>query len=310
MNWFTNLLFNKSSQLIDHPHVLSTKHFDLSEGYEVLSKPSCFLGWDTSYDDLQRLGVCSIKQNMYSMDYTFIYPVRIGAVIFPNFQACHYKSDHVSASEAVSNYSVSFRQNRIFSDAIKKSFRESLAIKSDNTYKIEDNFSFKLSIKGLIFYISENGLIIENKRDFKHIRQNIDYENKMCLSQVLPLGRATEIQTDYRKSSFIKRTPPQLLEQFPNQSFAWIDEKNNVFGLVGWQNSVIVPQHLLKAIVLEVTQPAKGGGFSVLNLQLENEHIQISYGSSVPLGKTDKRIEDLGKFFHVPITYNDLGYDI
>lgn len=307
------ILFGKKAAQKDSFWSALPPKFDITQGYEVLYGPSLFLGWETTFKDLENLNICTIKEvYQNSFEYRFIYPVRLGTMILTEFKANFWHDDHLY--NPVKNYMCNLvtQDNQAFFGA-KKLLSQAFSYYLVSDYKISDNSSYEISMKGITFTLDEftHSLRIFNDRDFAGLRDIDEYEKVIELSSILIFGKSKEIYANYKKSRFIKRTPTIISQNYPLQSIAWHDEKNEIMGITGWENSVIFPQKLLEKIVVEVMQPAKDGGFYAINLKIQGEITSLTLwmGNFSPIGEGDKQAEKLAKFFDVPIEYVDLGYD-
>lgn len=266
-------------------YLFNQEHFDLSDGYEVLSSPPIFLGWDTTYAELERLGICRIVREEKVDDlvyYYFLYPVRLGSLIIEGLYARHCEWIDKDKMSVVRFYHYDFiDESEIL--MIKNTLIKSVAHYPNTAVKVVNpnfngkNHTFYISLKGIEFdrFSFSLSFDIRNNRDFAGIRQNQDYETVINIDRLLLLDKHICINADYKKSKYIKRIPPKLVEQYPAKPLVWQDDVNGVVGIADWQNAVIIPKQKLKRVVLFVARPAKGSGYSILRLDIDDEKFDL-----------------------------------
>lgn len=281
-------------------YLSNQEHFDLSDGYEVLSSPPIFLGWDTTYAELERLGICRIVREEKVDNlvyYYFLYPVRLGSLIIEGLCARHCESIDKDKMSVVRFYDYDFiDESGVL--MIKNTLIKSVDHYPNTAVKVIDpkfngeNHNFYISLKGIEFerYSFSGYFDIRNNRDFAGIRQNQDYEAVMHIDKLLLLDEFIWIDDDYKKSKYIKRIPPKLVEQYPAQPLVWQDDVNGVVGIADWQNAVIIPKQKLEGVVLFVARPAKGSGYSILRLDADDEEFDL-YKSQY----NDKKIAEISE---------------
>ena len=292
-----------------HSVALTDKTYDdLSMGYVVLTQPPLCLSWDTTYRTLQHQGLCHVKQDRYGQFFRVKAKIRMGCLLVNKMQlhVSRYQTDsHITLDDPVSHYSISFHasQEKLVRAAIKRSIQGYDATQ----VMVKENLSLEVWLNGLMIHVYSNGLTIYNDRDFTGKRALTEQESNLQASRLLLLGEVQEIQTSYHKSAWIKSTPPHIMRNYPQQCLAWVDEQQQMFGIKGWQNSIIMPLAYLKCIDVEFMRPAKGAGYAYIVVHGGDETITLWRTASNR--EYDASAEQLAQFLNVPLTYTDGGYD-
>ena len=268
--------------------ILDADFDDLDEGFEVLSNPPKFISWDTTYDEMLTLNVGEISKGSFDLDYfKFNNPVRIGRLVVDELE---YYADNVRGDMAVEGYFAtlhddgltdkSYHELRAYLKAETETSEEELEEqgheREDQKYLnfYEDEIGFSICYTYAIEGSYDDGATsfsITNYRDYEGLLENENYDSAIELSEIVELSKLYEINENYRKNKNVKSIPKIIEQDYAENSIIWLDKKNSKIGFSGEGVALIYNTSEIEKVVVQNVLPAKGGGYSYLELLLIND---------------------------------------
>ncbi len=283
---------------------------DFANGFKVLTQPSIFLTWETTYQQLLEKSLGSIKNNKHGSFYHFDYPVLIG---FLKIQGLQIDWNNIELDKPIQNYFI----NNINSDKFYQTIADIefylnchasvlYQCKSSNTkeiYKCDEIYLELLKDN----YYKNFKLSIINRRDYQYRNFLQQYEDKAVLSDF----RETYIFFDenYRQNKYISKKSKKIASFCHAKSMVFVDEVNKVVGFVGKTENIIIPKNMISDIEGSYARPARGYGwiFSYLNL-IDANKIAVYFGGD-NFKEFEHKIQQVAKFLNYPCRVTDFGYD-
>ena len=262
--------------------LLSANHNDYHFGFEVQSPEPKFFSWDATYQEVIALDL--VKQTHYqeygegqfSTQYAFRYPVRVGNLLFCNFEFGFTSTQRTDI--AVREYRFESKKGTSKHDFLQicEQFNKDLSHKEVDEYlenlyynNRADDISFRMQYYGEArhrdFFLS-----IYNTRDYYQIIKPL--ENAIQLTDFLVVPpEGIRMDTNYREDIRVKRRPSLLTEKFGNQSVLWRDEENQQIGVSVDKFVRVFPLSGIEKVYFERMLPAKGHGADYIFIQYKNE---------------------------------------
>ncbi|MFJ1327742.1 hypothetical protein [Capnocytophaga canimorsus] len=262
--------------------ILLQNHTDYYLGFEVQSPEPKFFSWGATYEEIiaspwvKPIFYKDYSEGAFSVQYVFCYPVRVGNLLFYNFEFGFTSTQRTDI--AVREYCFTSKKGASKHDFLQicEQFNKDLSHREVDEYlenlyynNHTDDISFRMQYYGEArhrdFFLS-----IYNTRDYYQIIKPL--ENAIQLTDFLVFPPKTiQMDTNYREDIRVKRRPSLLTEKFGNQSVLWRDEKNQQIGVSVDKFVRIFPLSDIEKVYIERMFPAKGHGADYIFIQYKNE---------------------------------------
>ncbi|MCA5005084.1 hypothetical protein [Sphingobacterium bovistauri] len=261
-------------------HILDDTNKDYTEGFEVLSQPSQFISWDTSYDDIKKLGIGTSYTSEFDTNYFKInYPVRIGSLVMDELE---FYDDNDRKEIAVQSFFATLNNGNNTDDSYKelrKLWMEEIPTKvKDAGYERKDQkyLSFDLgdiSLSICYTYDSEQyddgctSLSISNYRDYSDIilRERDDLQPES--TEIITFKSLLQFMPDYTSNAKVT-AKPKLIEKLAGHKQAlYFNKETNRFGFTSDQYAIEFACSEVEQISIQNVLPAKGGGYAELSIK-------------------------------------------
>ncbi len=286
---------------------------DIVHGFEILSPGKEFITWDATFDSLSSNKNISVKDDKLGYEKVeFKFPVRLGNIVTSEFAISFYSE--VSSTPLNSGHATFFLENErqkgfaLLRNAFEEMFGpESEEERADHEYHL----SSRREVSGIVFSITywkdcENGFdsastsfSIDNEREYSHLIENEDYENKMSSDILLVIPFEAWIPTSSRSLKYVKTTPQSIQKEYLGKTVIWFDKTNNTIGFAVNEYSVIFDKSLIQKVELGNTLPAKGSGYSRFCIELGRGYVDQILGAGC--NDLDPYLSDLEKILGMKI---------
>lgn len=245
-------------------------------GYEVYSEPKQMISWDTTYEQLEKLGLVQTYVTDYGVQYLrFIYKVRIEGIVIDQLELY---AENVIANRPVQEFFVDL-YDETNTDA---SYKELRAFWLDEDIDVEKygwerpdqcylKFIFADDIYASICYTyddesgDDNGsttLHFYNNRSYDYFLENSDYEESIEITQIILFKKKIDINVNYIDHEGVKFIPQKVKDLMRGNSGIWLDSLNKKIGFVGIEHALILDIGQIKSFSFQNTLQARGPGYS------------------------------------------------
>jgi hypothetical protein len=288
--------------------ILTTAHNDFPKGFEVLSQPSKFISWDTTYHEFPTLNIGHIYSSEFGINYFRIdYPVRIGSMIIKDLEF-HY--DNNQKNIAVQSYFTSLYNNANTDDSYKEIrdfwMKEIPTDLDEAGYERADQNYLRFNMNDIHLtltytYDAEHSyddgsttLGIDNFRDYTDILLQPRNDLKSETTKIIKFKSGMNFLPRYQENSKVT-TIPNLIQQVAEHHQAlWLDIDNQKFGFTGDQHAIEYELFNVDYITIQNVLPAKGAGYVELRVQPKLGHSEgIYYGELNSLDEYAMQMEQL-----------------
>ena len=277
--------------------ILNEELDDFSEGFELLSEPSKFISWDTTYDEILSMDVGTLYQGSFDVMYfKFNNAVRIGRMVINELE---FSVDNGRSDMPVQSYFSTVYNSEMNDESyhqLRTLWKEEVGISEQDLegsgHERDDqkflNFDLgEIGLSILYTYAVENGyddggtsITISNYRDYEELLDDPEYDKNIELSEVVSLEDVYEIEVNYRQNAHVKSKPSVLEEFYPEESVVWLDRKNNKIGFSGEEVALIYDKDEIQSLVIQNVMPARGEGYSSVSLLLKSgQDVRLFYGN-------------------------------
>lgn len=265
--------------------ILDNNYKDYELGFEIQSPDKEFVSWDETYDNMKQNENLFFDESPYGHKISkFKYPVRIGNVILNDFSSyfdngrtdvpvLHFYTHCIDKSNSDKSYY-----------ELKKRFQMDFSEENQLFgYERNDQNSFSFKANGIIislFYTYDSeyqfdggytSFSVKNEREYSDFLVDLDYENKIEVSDYLIINEKVGTSSDYKRNSNIKRRPETLLPNNNDKATIWIDNKNSKIGFADNSYCQVFDKSEIISLTIQNVLPAKGSGGSNLELNFKDK---------------------------------------
>ncbi|MFB9053627.1 hypothetical protein ACFFVB_11130 [Formosa undariae] len=315
---------NKQLWRRKHPKnygVLDANYADYNDGFEIQSEPKLFVSWDITYQEIEQNKHIYFETSPYGQKLLkFKYPVRIGNVIYDDFQA--YFDNKRSDVPVLYFYSDCYNDSGndgSYYDLKHVLSRDLMGNEALNGYERDDQKNLIFNLKGIALSIcytydsryqydgGNTSVIIQNHREYPELLMDKDYEARIVISDAVTFDGDFSCPKDYTKNERIKYRPSVITEKFKAQPVIWIDAVNNKMGCSanGYAQTFNVAE--IESLSVRNILPARGrGGAELYIITTDKIYHSILSGICKAFDNYVKNIEQLtGK----KVTFEKEYYD-
>lgn len=252
-------------------------------GYEVYSEPKQMISWDTTYEQLEKLGLVEAYFTEYGTQYLrFIYKVRIEGIVVDQLELY---AENVISNRPVQEFFVDL-YDKNNTDASYKELHE-LWLDEDidvDQYGWERQdqcylrFVFANGIDASICYTydEESGdddgstsLHFYNNRTYEYFLENNEYEENIEITKFILFKKKIDLNVNHIEHDGVKYIPKKVKELMGENSGIWLDYLNKKIGFVGVERALILDINQIKNFSFQNILPARGPGYSDFMVQLK-----------------------------------------
>lgn len=266
--------------------ILTDYKDDVELGYEVYSDPKQMVSWNIINDELERLGLVEAYFSDFGSKYLkFKYPVRIEDILIKQLEIY---AKNVNNAHPVKEYFVKI-YDETNTDKSYKELRE-LWLEDDSDiddfgYERDDQcnlyFNITSGINASILYTYDSdhdyedgstSLHFYNKREYKHVLENKEYEESMEISDILSFQNRLDLHVKYIDNENVKHIPFKVKDLLNENSGVWVDRVNHKIGFVGLDTALILDINEIKYFTIQNVLPDRGPGYADLIIQLNTDN--------------------------------------
>ncbi|MFK8298754.1 hypothetical protein ACI76O_10035 [Capnocytophaga cynodegmi] len=298
--------------------LLSENHTDYHLGFEVQSPEKQFISWDATYEEVIALSCVErdfdLSNETYEY-YHFKYPVRVGNLLFSNFEI---RVDNPQRRDiAVQSYYAYGKKGVPEFDFWQVHHQLEKHLSLNEHYEAYENlYSFfqKDEMTFLSVYYGEPQhqyvfFNIINARKYPELITPIENEENIQLTDwVLFPKEYIGIETNYQENEIVKRRPPILTDKFGDQAILWKDEVNKQIGVSVGEFCNVFPLSDIKKVDIDRMLPAKGGGADTLQVYYKKRKYPMAILSTKEYD-LDNYLTQLEKFFGMRIEVTGFYYN-
>lgn len=294
---------------------------DYKEGFEVLTIPPQFISWDTSYENLLKMGLTKAGDTVLSASYhTFLYPVRIGGLILNSFG---FDADNEQKNVAVLSYGLSLNNGRntdgsyeelkaYFMELIPTDLEEAGYERADQKYLCfeADGLSFCICYDYAVESNYDNGhtfFSIDNQRNYEATvlkkRDDLRVEDLAFLTFDTPFN----FTPNYKNDPKVTGRPVLFDELAGGKTLCYWDKKTDRIGFSDARFAIEFNRKDVYAVIIYNVLPAKGGGYAQLSVEYAGQYPTcVFYGE---LYSFDAYVDKMKNVLGVPVTLAPESYN-
>lgn len=296
---------------IQHPkknyRFLDEDNTDYKQGFEVLSTPSKFISWDTSYNDIKALEIGTLYIEDTTEYYEFNHPVRIGSIIIDELG---FYDGYDRKDVAVQSYSANLNNGENNDGSYKelrKYLMKTFPTKVDDAgYEREVQKSLRFDLGGISFsicYTYDTGgyddgytnVYISNNRDYSSIIVRERDDLKQEFTEIIVFKPFLQFTPDYRYNSKVTAKPVLIEKLAGYKQSVYLNKETNKFGFTSDQYAIEYDCAEIEMIIIQNVLPAKGSGYTELLIKPfgQDYNTTIFYANQNELDEYAQAIENL-----------------
>lgn len=263
--------------------------FPIKQGIKVLNPDKEVVTWDMTCNRLLESKLVEISTDDYKQQcIRFKHPVQIGNIIIYNLFA---RIMYLNKEAPVQNYYCQLRNakgnDRSYYEAkssLSKLLKQNEKIGS---YERRDQNSFNYEINEINFSITYwyddkysfesnyTSLNIRNVREYPHLYINTDDSTIESIENYLIFNCNLSTSDKYKENENIKEKPVVIKKLSHSKPCIWYNKDKNVIGFAGSKFCQEVKDENIDSIHLQNVHPAKGQGFSLLQIKLKDKERKL-----------------------------------
>lgn len=276
---------------------------DMTEGF-LVSDYDEKIDWDDTFSDISKLDSIDFELDTYNSKFiVFKTPVIIGNLIVNDFKIRYpdlrFNRDDVPIDSVWFNIKVINRNAganySLLKESLSKHLGEPSPVYDMTSHWTKNGINICLSTIG-----SDSASIhIENKREYINLIQNIKLHSPVK-ERILFHKKGFYIdKLNFRKNKNLYKTPEQIKGYFSEElnSVIWKTEKSEQFGFSNIEYSLVFNMEDINGIKLQNELPGKGGGSSIIFINLHNAANLINVQVRTELYLFENYIDEMKSLF-------------
>jgi hypothetical protein len=291
--------------------ILKTTFKDYMLGFEILAPTPVWYPWTITKRDLLVSPYIICEDGYVEVTY----PVRIGGIVVNKLGAyiadsreevaiaSYHANCYATDGSDKSFYQIKEKITNDLSETIASSFHndgnlhfyaEADSVALSLSYSNDDN-----EMRSIAYSFSS--FSVNTFFEYPELVSDTIYETIGQVDSIFCFAFEVEMRSNYKVNSLIKQTPLFVLEATEMPAFIWKDLKNKLVGFGDRKYAQWFEIDSIDTLTLWNTLPAKGGGFSVLSIELVNGESYVLFEGPHDTMSTQK--EELEEYLGVKVLF-------